>query len=156
MRVPRIGLWFAAVIFTPLSPVVSAGDAPDVSGTVTFFYYKDLDAQVPFYEGVLKLTASMNEDWVKIYPITETASVGLVLDGRGYHRVSEDKPAMLSIVTDDVDAWYERIRQSGVPVLRELPPRTAQPGVEGAPVRGFMVEDPGGYTIEFFSWRKTR
>jgi len=156
MRAPRIGLWVAAAIFSLPLPVMSAGDAPGVSGTVTFFYYKDLDAQVPFYEGVLQLTASMNEDWVKIYPITETASVGLVLDGRGYHRVAADKPAMLSIVTDDVDAWYERIRQSGVPVLRELPPRTEQPGVGGAPVRGFMVEDPGGYTIEFFSWRKAR
>jgi len=135
---------------------MSAGKAPGVSGTVTFFYYKDLDAQVAFYEGVLQLTASMDEDWVKIYPITETASVGLVLDGRGYHRVSADKPAMLSIVTDDVDAWYERIRQSGVPVLRELPPPSAQQDDGGAPVRGFMVEDPGGYTIEFFSWRKAR
>ena len=156
MRAQRMGIWIPAVIFCLLMPAMSAGGAPGVSGTVTFFYYEDLDAQVPFYEGVLQLTASMNEDWVKIYPITETASVGLVLDGRGYHRVSADKPAMLSIVTDDVDAWYERIRQSGVPVLSELPPSTTQPGVGSAPVRGFMVEDPGGYTIEFFSWRKAR
>ena len=152
-----------ALVFSLLAPAIVAAEAtaqvateaPGITSTVTFLYYKDIEAQVPFYEEVLQLQASMDEDWVKIYPITESMSVGLVLDGRGHHRVSADKPVMLSIVTDEVDAWYERIRQMGVPVLRELPPPAAGPKDGGAPIRGFMVADPGGYTIEFFSWSQS-
>jgi len=122
--------------------------------TITFFYYEDLDAQVPFYEGLLGLDKTLDEDWVKIYRITETSSIGLVKQGHGLHDVSEDKPAMLSIVTDDVDSWYERLRRENVPVRTELPEPGSDAGEGEAPVRGFIVEDPGGYTIEFFSWRK--
>ncbi len=61
---------------------------------------------------------------MKIYRVMATSSVGLVLEGRGVHSVSDDKPAMLSIVTDDVDAWYEKIVNTEVKVTH--PPATCQ------------------------------
>jgi hypothetical protein len=70
------------------------------------------------------------------------------------HGVSDDKPAMLSIVTDDVDAWYEKLVNAKVKVTRPLPPAGTEKEPGSAPVRGFIVEDPGGYTIEFFKWNK--
>lgn len=133
----------------------TAGRPASMEETVTFFYYEDLAAQVPFYEDLLGLEKTMDEDWVKIYRITPTSSVGLVLQGRGFHAVSADKPAMLSIVTDDVDAWYRRLVDADVRVRSELPPPAAGQESGKAPVRGFVVEDPGGYTIEFFSWRQS-
>ena len=133
---------------------LNAGQPASINATITFFYYEDLEAQIPFYEGLLGLSKTMDSDWVKIYSITPTSSVGLVKQGHGFHQVSDDKPAMLSIVTDDVDAWYQRLTDANVRVRSELPkPGTGnEPG--RAPVRGFIVEDPGGYTIEIFSWQK--
>ncbi|MEJ8566157.1 VOC family protein [Elongatibacter sediminis] len=137
------------------APAIAGTEATaSVDETVTFFYYDDIDALVPFYEGLLKLEKTMDEDWVKIYRLTPGSSVGLVANGRGLHAVSEDKPAMLSIVTDDVDAWYQRLVSAGVPVVSELPPEDSEAGEGRAPVRGFVVTDPGGYTVEFFTWRK--
>ena len=121
--------------------------------TITFFYYKDLEATAPFYEELLGLEKTMDADWVKIYRITATSSVGLVLEGRGVHEATEDKPAMLSIVTDDVDAWYEKMVAAKVTVTSELSPPESKAKPGRAPVRGFIVEDPGGYTIEFFTWQ---
>ena len=60
-------------------------------------------------KSLLKLEKTMDKGWVKIYRITPTSSVGLVLQGHGAHDVSDEKPAMLSIVTGDIDAWYERL-----------------------------------------------
>ena len=129
------------------------GSRLPIDATVTFFYYKDLDAAARFYRDVLGLDATTDMDWVKIFQVTETSSVGLVQDGRGYHPVSDDKPAMLSIVTDDVDAWHQALSDAGVPILKPLPPAESERDPDRAPVRGFVAEDPGGYTIEFFTWQ---
>jgi predicted enzyme related to lactoylglutathione lyase len=129
-----------------------ADNSESMKETITFFYYKDLDAQLPFYEDLLKLEKTMDAEWVKIYRITPTSSVGLVLEGRGVHEASDNKPAMLSIVTDDVDSWYEKMLDAKVKVTHPLKPAGTEKEEGSAPVRGFIVEDPGGYTIEFFRW----
>ena len=61
---------------------------------------------------------------------------------------------MLSIVTDEVDAWYDKLSAAGVTMQSELSPPGTEKEPGTAPVRGFIAEDPGGYTIEFFSWNK--
>ena len=129
------------------------GASLPIDATVTFFYYEDLDAAARFYREVLGLETTTDMDWVRIFQVTETSSVGLVQDGRGFHRVSNDKPAMLSIVTDDVDAWYRELVDADVPILKPLPPADSGRDPDRAPVRGFVAEDPGGYTIEFFAWQ---
>ena len=137
-------------------PSANAGEAAarGMDETVTFFYYEDLEAALQFYEEVLELPVTMNEDWVKILRVTATSSVGLVLDGHGFHGVADDKPAMLSIVTEDVDAWYRRLLDAGVVMRRELPPPEEVETGSKAPIRGFIAEDPGGYTVEFFTWER--
>ena len=123
--------------------------------SVVFFYYQDLDAARAFYARRLGLEPTLEMEWVTIYRIGPGSSVGLVQDGRGYHSVAEDRPAMLSIVIDDVDGWYQHLRAAGVPVLSSPPSaeELAARGGDAPPIRGFLVEDPGGYTVEFFSWR---
>lgn len=126
--------------------------------SVVFFYYEDLDAARAFYAQRLGLEPTLEMEWVTIYRIGPGSSVGLVKDGRGYHRVAEDRPAMLSIVIDDVDGWYKHLRAAGVSVLSSPPSEEelAARGEDAPPIRGFLVEDPGGYTVEFFSWRNGR
>lgn len=130
-----------------------AEPAADTSATIVFFYYKDVAAVAPFYETILGLEKTLDMEWVKIYRITPTSSIGLTQEGSGYHKASDDKPAMLSIVTGDVDAWYARLKSEGVKILTELPALDDMPAPDKAPIRGFIAEDPGGYTIEFFAWR---
>ena len=127
--------------------------SPSINSTVTFFYYKDLNAAATFYRDIIGLDATMDLEWVKIFRVSATSSIGLVQDGRGFHPVSEDKPAMLSIVTDDVDAWYQKLVDTDVPILKALPPADSPTDPDRAPVRGFIAEDPGGYTVEFFAWQ---
>ena len=55
---------------------------------------------------------------------------------------------MVSLVTDEVDAWYDRLRgRDDVVFLKHIG--------DGGGIRSFMLEDPGGYTIEFFQWLET-
>lgn len=122
------------------------GARPSIEGQVTFLYYKDLDAASRFYETILGLEKTYDVGWVRIYQSTPGAFVGLVDETRGAHRAAEEKPVMVSIVTNEIDAWYERMVASGAPILSELSLST------NVPVRAFMVEDPEGYTVEFFQW----
>ena len=141
-----------------LAPVATRADdrgRASLDATITFFYYRDLAAAETFYADVLGLEKTMDEDWVKIFRITPTSSVGLVQDGKGFHAVAKDKPAMLSIVTDDVDRWYRLLHDADVVMRSELRPADEQPAPGRAPVRGFVAEDPGGYTIEFFTWQSS-
>ncbi len=143
----------AIVAFSLLISTVEAQHRGSTDATITFFYYEDVEATASFYERILKFDMTMNQDWVKIFRITPTSSIGLVQQGHGFHDVSEDKPAMLSIVTKDIDAWYEFLVQAEVLILKELPDKQRELKPTDAPVRGFIVEDPGGYTVEFFSWQ---
>ncbi len=112
------------------------------------FYYKDLSEVVPFYEKTLGLTKTFDQDWIKIYQLTTTSSVGLVQEGdESFHRAQADNAVMLSFVTDQVDAWYEKLKRTqGTVFLKDIFNN------EHVPIRAFLVADPGGYSIEFFQW----
>jgi catechol 2,3-dioxygenase-like lactoylglutathione lyase family enzyme len=127
---------------------------PDIDSTVTMFYYKDLAVVAPFYEKTLGLTKTLDLGWCKLYRVSPTSYVGLIDERRGFHKVARAKPAMLSIVTTNVDSWHERMVAAGVHIVKPLKPLTELPTPGMAPVRGFVVRDPGGYTVEFFAWRE--
>ena len=137
----------AVSVLAVAAPARPSPAALSIDSQVTFLYYKDVAAAAQFYGGILGLERTFDEGWVEIYRISSTSYVGLVDETRGSHQVSESKPVMLSIVTDEVDAWYEHIRAADVTIVSEISDGTA------VPVRSFMVEDPGGYTVEFFRWR---
>lgn len=120
---------------------------PPIDSHIVMLYYDDISDAADFYENTLGLQKTMNEDWVKIYQLTDTSSVGVVKVGPGaYHATQEKNAVMLSIVTSDVDGWYRRIKTSGqVKFLKDI-------HESDVPIRSFLVEDPGGYTVEFFQW----
>jgi hypothetical protein len=113
---------------------------------VVMFYYKNLADADHFYGDILGLEKTLDYDWVKFYRTSANGTVGLVAEGDGaWHRVQEKNAVMLSIVTSEVDAWYDMLRQkNGVMFLKEIG--------DGGPIRSFLIEDPGGYTVEFFEW----
>ena len=122
----------------------------DITESYVMLYYKALDAPRHFYANIIGLESSYEDDWVSLYRITETSFVGLVREGEsGYHKVQENNAVMLSLVVDDVDAWYKKITaHADVVILKEIYDN------ENAPIRAFLVADPGGYSVEVFQWVK--
>ncbi len=151
----RQALAFCALVFLIWSlPGAQAQERPEtVSGTVVFFYYKDLAPAREFYEDTLGFEKYFDLSWVMIFRITDQSSVGIVLEGRGFHPTSGTRPVMLSIVTDDIEAWHDRLQAAQVPFISDLEPPSPIENEDDAPIRGFIVADPGGYTIEFFQWQ---
>ena len=115
---------------------------PAIKGLITFLYYDDLDSAARFYEDIMGFKKTFDQGWAKIYSVHGSAHVGLVNGIRGYHRPSEDKPVMITVVVDSVDKWYEYFNKIGVKTLTE-PQNNEEIGI-----RMFLLEDPEGYIIE--------
>jgi lactoylglutathione lyase len=120
---------------------------PPVAGQVTFLYFEDLPRAVRFYGDTLGLRSTFHLDWVHIFAVSPTASIGLVDATHGAHRPSKDKPVMISLVVDDVDAWYRYLVGRGVEVPE--PPSDD----DRVAIRAFTFRDPEGHTLEVFRWR---
>ena len=121
-----------------------------ITESTVMLYYENLDGPRKFYRDLLGLKATYDDVWVSIYSLTPSSAVGLVQEGgTAYHKAKKDNAVMLSITTEDVDEWYEKVRSAGdIKILKEIYNH------EKAPIRAFLVEDPGGYTVEFFQWLK--
>jgi hypothetical protein len=119
---------------------------PPITNQVTMFYYKNIDDATHFYGDILRLEKSLDWTWVRFFRTGPSSTIGLVTEGDGgWHKVQDKNAVMLSLVTDDVDAWHAELSQrDDVTILKPL-------GNSG-PVRSFLMEDPGGYTVEFFQW----
>jgi hypothetical protein len=126
-----------------------AGDAPPaLTESYVMLYYKDLTAPRAFYGGLLGLEKTYGDDWVSLYRLTPASFVGIVREGENaFHRVQPQNAVMLSIVTGDVDGWYQRLKRAGgVTFLKEIHDQ------DNVPIRAFLIRDPGGYSVEFFQW----
>lgn len=123
-------------------------DKPNFNEQYVMLYYKDLSAPAEFYGQVLGLKATMDKEWVKLYEVFPGSLIGLVREGKGaFHKVKPDNAVMVSLVTEDVDAWYKTIKKSAkVTIIKEIA------NSENVPIRAFLIRDPGGYTVEFFQW----
>ncbi|PCI32521.1 MAG: hypothetical protein COB54_07210 [Alphaproteobacteria bacterium] len=119
----------------------------NITGQVTFLYYRDMDAAENFYGKILRLKKTFDKGGVKFYQLTENSYVGLVGEGRGLHKFSDSKPVMISMVTTEVAIWDSYLKTQNVEYVSAYNPEG-----DNGPVHGFIVLDPGGYTIEFFQW----
>ena len=112
--------------------------------TITWFYYDGLDEATAFYGETLGLEQALDAGWAKVYRTTGGAFVGLVdaREGVGACRTQETNAVLLTLVVDDVSAWYERLAVSGTKLEGEI--KT----LEEVRIRTFFLSDPGGYSIE--------
>jgi predicted enzyme related to lactoylglutathione lyase len=120
-----------------------------VSAVHTFFYYDDLPAALHFYEQVLGFAKAADFGSCAIFQLHGNAYLGLVNATHGSQRPIQDanKGAVLSLLTHDLEACLARAKRAGVLSAAAAP----VPGCDGR-TREFRICDPGGYTIEFFSW----
>ena len=124
---------------------------PSIAAGVTFFYYDDLDEAADWYENKLGLNKLTDEGWVVIFELTDSSHLGLVNASDGTLKPTENKGAMFSIDTVDLEAWYEKLKDvDGINMRQGM-----QESTNGM-IEVFSVTDPGGYIIEFFRWRSHR
>ena len=124
---------------------------PSVAAGVTFFYYDNLDEAADWYENKLGLNKLTDEGWVVIFELTDSSHLGLVNATEGSLKPTENKGAMFSIDTVDLEAWYEKLKGvDGINMRQGM-----QESTNGM-IEVFSVTDPGGYIIEFFRWRSHR
>ena len=108
---------------------------------ITWVYTGDLDASAGFYHDLLGLECIRDEGNARIYRTAEQAAIGVCQAFAD--RVVEPRGGMISLVTDDVDACYQRLLKKGIAIERP-PHRLEQFGIYT-----FFVSDPAGYVIEF-------
>lgn len=110
---------------------------------ITFFYYADMSAAVEFYGEVLGLELVEDQEWAKIYRVQGTAFLGVVAGEKGFHQPQAMNAVLVTLLVDDVPAWYAYLQSKGVKMLTELMTK------EDIQIQCFFAEDPGGYSIEF-------
>jgi catechol 2,3-dioxygenase-like lactoylglutathione lyase family enzyme len=109
---------------------------------ITFQSYDNLDRPAEFYGGFLGLEMVFNQEMVRIYRTADHAFIGVVKRAHGYQRVKDENSVVISLTVENVDGWYDHLKNSDVKILTELREQ------KRAPVRSFYFEDPGGYSLE--------
>jgi len=130
--------------------LIGTMDLPTIDEQITMLYYSagDFDKAVRFYGDALQLSATYDDEWVKIYKLNEGAFIGVVKDTEnGFHKPNPDSAVMVSIVSKNVDDWYGAILNAkNIEIEKEIYDN------QSTSIRAFLIRDPGGYTVEFFEW----
>ena len=138
----------AIVLFSAGCGAAEMSNRPTFNEHYTMLYYPELGPADRFYGEILGLERSYEDDWVHLYKATASSHIGVVREGPGaFHKVQKKNAVMVSLVTADVDAVYTRVQ--GYPDVKIVTPLHDN---ESAPIRAFIMLDPGGYTVEVFQW----
>jgi len=113
-----------------------------LSSQITFLYFRELTEPAHFFEEILQLQKVADQGFARIYKISAGAFIGIVDEAQGYCDSPTAKNVLITLVTEDVHQWYQRLKEAGVAI-------DAAPAVhEKANVEGFFFEGPGGYAFE--------
>lgn len=116
---------------------------PDIVATNAFYYYADVEAAWAFYNDTLGLETVVDYGFAKIMRLAESSYLTLVQASEGMHSTDEPKTVTLSLVTDELNRWYEHLAESDVEMQAGLIDADGQVG------NSFVVVDPEGYYLKF-------
>jgi catechol 2,3-dioxygenase-like lactoylglutathione lyase family enzyme len=119
--------------------------------TVVWLYGNDVEAMRGFYEDVFGFELIVDQGWAKILATSPTGFIGPVDGTRGMHSWTERKGVTVSFITDDVDAWFEHLRDQ--PAFELRTPEVIDESRAGA--RIFVGSDPDGYFVELDQFFQT-
>ena len=111
-----------------------------IDAQITFVYTSDLARSARFYEAVLGLELAVDQGSCRIYRVSHRqAYLGICQRDE----TPEDTSGLIiTLVTSDVNAWYERIVSMGW--VCEHSPRHN----DRYQIYHFFLRDPSGYLIE--------
>ncbi|NCC34807.1 MAG: VOC family protein [Chloroflexia bacterium] len=107
---------------------------------ILFFPVADLAHSYQFYHQILGLKLVLDQGGIQIYQVAPGAFVGLCQHEQG--PLAADDRLIVTLVTPEVDHWYERLATGGVAV--DAPPRE-NPRYQ---IYHFFARDPDGYRVE--------
>ena len=110
---------------------------------ISFLTYDDLEAGDHFYREVLGLPLIEDQGWARVYRIHGSAHIGIVKARRGPVEPPVGTGPLISIVVEDVAAWYEHLKNEPSIDIGNPPAM-----VDGIPVCSFFLKDPAGYSVE--------
>ncbi|MBN1178969.1 MAG: VOC family protein [Anaerolineae bacterium] len=112
---------------------------PPIDQQITFLYTRDLAETARFYEDVLGLPLALDQGSCRIYRVSAGGYVGFCR-----REEAPERPAgvIVTLVTQEVDAWYRRL--TGLGVAFEKPP-SVNPAYN---IYHCFLRDPNGYLIE--------
>lgn len=112
---------------------------PAVDQQVTFLFTHDLAETAQFYEDILGLPLVLDQGNCRIYRVSGDAFLGFC---RKLAEPGKGEGIILTLVSQEVDAWHAYLQAKGVPV--EKPP-VNHPDYN---IYHFFLRDPNGYLIE--------
>lgn len=104
---------------------------------ITFFYTQDLAQTATFYEGLLGLTLARDQGDCRIYAINAQAYIGFC-----QREMVDPTGIIICLITDDVDAWYQRLVGQGL-TFEKRPSINPKYNIYHC-----FLRDPNGYLIE--------
>jgi len=105
---------------------------------ITFCYTRDLKSTSEFYEKVLGLELTLDQGGCRIYHAAGNSYLGFC-----EREVEGDRAGIiLTLVTEDVDGWYQRLIEHGVSI-DEKPKHNPE-----YLIYHFFFRDPNGYLLE--------
>ncbi len=118
-----------------------------IYGSITFFYYDDLGEASRFYGETMGFEKVLDVGFAQLFKVYDNVHVGLVDGSRGSMRPAEQKSVMLSIFVDDVNEWYNMLKDKGLDLRPpEEPDYLLPPEVDKSA--------DFGYTLELLQWLK--
>ena len=108
---------------------------------VTFLYTADLQTTADFYANALGLPLVLDQGGCRIYRVAADAFVGFCSHSSAGER-NDTSGVVLTLVTDEVDRWYEHLLARGV-AFDKPPAHNSTYNIYHC-----FFRDPNGYLIE--------
>jgi catechol 2,3-dioxygenase-like lactoylglutathione lyase family enzyme len=111
----------------------------NISQQITFLHSEDLLATKQFYNKVLGLQLVRDQGSCVIFKVNENAFIGFC---EHITPIDTDRSVILTLVTDEVDDWYDVLQEEGIKLISE-PEQNPK-----FHIYHFFFHDPDGYWIE--------
>ena len=107
---------------------------------VTFLYAQNLEVSSKFYEKDLGLTQVLDQGQCRIFRVSRDGFLGICQCREGGPPATDG--IIVTLVSEDVDGWYERLMAKGLAIEAEPALNT------DFNIYHFFMRDPDGYLLE--------
>ena len=117
---------------------LTLGNMPLFDQTITFLHTTDIKRTAQFYEKTLELLLVRDQGVCRIYKTSANGYLGFCT----HLEMTRQEGVILTLVTEDVDGWYKRLKEKGVEIAARP---SHNPKYQ---IYHFFFKDPNGYTLE--------